>query len=70
MKSQMEELWMLDKGAPFALEKLSLPKPSFGGLVSAWLAHTDDEACKEFSLLTEGDGEEAERHRALAGSPS
>lgn len=69
MQSQMEELRMLDKGALFDLEKLSLSRPSFGGLVSAWLAHTDDEVCKEFCLLTGGDGEEAERRRALAGSP-
>lgn len=31
----------------FALKKPSLPDQSFGGLVSAWLAHTNDEACRE-----------------------
>jgi len=53
----------------FALKKPSLPDQSFGGLVSAWLAPTDDEACRELCTLTGGDAEEVERCRALAGPP-
>lgn len=53
----------------FALKKLSLPDQGFGGPVSAWLAHTDDEVCRELCMLTRGDKEESEICRALAGPP-